>query len=758
MIDLYPHNEEAYIAAIQMLAETNRTAIIHPTGTGKSFIGFKLCEDNPNKTVCWLSPSVQIYRTQLENLMKSTGGFCPNNIKFYTYHKLNLMSDEELDGIQPDYIILDEFHRCGAEEWGKSVHRLLGMYSKTPVMGLSATNIRYLDHQRDMAAELFEGNVASEITLGEAIVRGILKPPTYITALYSYQKDLERYENRVKVAKTKIARDAGEKYLEKIRRTLEKSEGLDVIFSKHMKEKHGKYIVFCANFEHMNEMIEKVPEWFGKIESKPRIYKVYSVDDVTIKEFEFFKNDTSNHLRLLFCIDMLNEGVHVQDIDGVILFRPTTSPIIFKQQIGRALATGTIKEPLIFDIVNNFESLYSIGAVEEEMYTAINYYENIGENDAVINERFTIIDEIKDCRILFNQLDDILSTSWDLMYEQAKQYYREYGHLQPPKSYKTASGYALGMWVQTQRRVYRGLVPGIMDAKRIEQLNSIGMVWQTSQDYIWNKYIEAAKTYNSERGDLDMPAQYVTPDGIRLGRWISNIRSKRKDNKRSHLLSEEQVAELNDLGMVWDKSEANWQEYFNAAEEYYLEHGHLLVPSDYTTENNIKLGSWIFRIRSAKESRKQILTDEQINKLDSIGMSWESRMNSEWDTHFAEASNFYNMNKHLNIPVAYKSEDGFALGKWIRHQREYYAKGTLKDDRVDRLNSIHMIWEEDTWMPYYNLCKEFYEVDGSCNIPTDIKANGMWIGKWLKKQQNDYMNGKLTPDKRRLLRNIEAIK
>ena len=61
-------------------------------------------------------------------------------------------------------------------------------------------------------------------------------------------------------------------------------------------------------------------------------------------------------------------------------------------------------------------------------------------------------------------------------------------------------------------------------------------------------------------------------------------------------------------------------------------------------------------------------------------------------------------------------------------------------------------------MPYYNLCKEFYEVDGSCNIPTDIKANGMWIGKWLKKQQNDYMNGKLTPDKRRLLRNIEAIK
>lgn len=110
----------------------------------------------------------------------------------------------------------------------------------------------------------------------------------------------------------------------------------------------------------------------------------------------------------------------------------------------------------------------------------------------------------------------------------------------------------------------------------------------------------------------------------------------------------------------------------------------MLVPSDYMTEEDVKLGAWIFRIRAAKVSRNQMLTDEQINKLDSIGMSWESRMNSEWDIHFAEASKFYDMNKHLNIPVAYKNEDGFALRKWIRHQQEYYTKGILKDDRVDR--------------------------------------------------------------------------
>jgi superfamily II DNA or RNA helicase len=105
------------------------------------------------------------------------------------------MNDAEIAELNPDYIILDEFHRCGAEQWGKGVQKLLKMYDGVPVLGLSATNIRYLDNQRDMADELFDGNIASEMTLGEAIVRGILNPPTYVISVYSYQKDLDRYVN-----------------------------------------------------------------------------------------------------------------------------------------------------------------------------------------------------------------------------------------------------------------------------------------------------------------------------------------------------------------------------------------------------------------------------------------------------------------------------------------------------------------------------------------------------------------------------------
>ncbi|MDE5993051.1 MAG: hypothetical protein K2G87_08385 [Oscillospiraceae bacterium] len=65
-IELFEHNQAAYESAVAMLAETGKAAVIHPTGTGKFFIGFKFCEDNPDKTVCWLSPGDYIFRTQLK--------------------------------------------------------------------------------------------------------------------------------------------------------------------------------------------------------------------------------------------------------------------------------------------------------------------------------------------------------------------------------------------------------------------------------------------------------------------------------------------------------------------------------------------------------------------------------------------------------------------------------------------------------------------------------------------------------------------
>ena len=430
-IKLFSHNESAYHAALAMLSETGKAAVIHPTGTGKSFIAFKLCEDNSSANILWLSPSEYIFKTQRENLV-ATGATVPPNITFCTYAKLALMDEASLSEILPSYIILDEFHRCGAEVWGKGAARLLAMYENIPVIGLSATNIRYLDNRRDMAAEIFDGNIASEMTLGEAIVRGILNPPTYITSIYSYQKDYEKLKARAHRAKSKAVRDKAEKILEKLHRALENAEGLDEIFAKHIKDKSGKYLVFCTNMEHLEKMRSKVKEWFEGLDKNPHIYTAYAEDPGTDKAFADFKKDESEHLKLLFSIDMLNEGVHVENISGVILFRPTVSPIVYKQQIGRALSASKEKDPVIFDIVNNVENLCSIGVVEREIKNAAAYYRSLGQE--IVTDNFRLIDEVRNAKELFDELTETLTASWDIMYEKAEKYAKENGNLEVPKS------------------------------------------------------------------------------------------------------------------------------------------------------------------------------------------------------------------------------------------------------------------------------------------------------------------------------------
>ena len=331
---LFEHNEKAYHAAVRMMEQYGKAAIVHPTGTGKSYIAFKLIEDNPKKVVLWLSPSEYIFKTQLESLKRSDPKFPLANVHFYTYAKLMCCTQEQLDAIaaqKPAYIILDEFHRAGAECWGESAVALLKLCPDAKLLGLTATNIRYLDNNRDMAEELFDSRVASDMTLGEAVVRGILPAPKYVTTVYQYQKALAKYQARVDNLRTPGIQDANQKYLDALRRALEQADGLDKVFAHHIINKSGKYIVFCANKEHMDEMVSHVPEWFAGVNPNVAVYEAYSDDPNTDKSFADFKMDRSNRLKLLFCIDMLNEGVHVEGISGVILFRPTISPIIYNK-------------------------------------------------------------------------------------------------------------------------------------------------------------------------------------------------------------------------------------------------------------------------------------------------------------------------------------------------------------------------------------------------------------------------------------------
>lgn len=162
-----------------------------------------------------------------------------------TYARLMLLAQEVMSELKPDCIILDEFHRCGAEIWGEGVQRLLAMYPQAKLIGLSATEIRYLDHQRDMVEELFDNHIASEMTLGEAVVRGILPAPKYVTTIYQYQQGLEHYQQRISKMRSRRQRDRSEQYLQALRRAMENADGLDQVFKRHLTDRNGRYLVFA---------------------------------------------------------------------------------------------------------------------------------------------------------------------------------------------------------------------------------------------------------------------------------------------------------------------------------------------------------------------------------------------------------------------------------------------------------------------------------------------------------------------------------
>ena len=528
---LFEHNEKAYHAAVWMMEQYGKAAIVHPTGTGKSYIAFKLIEDNPEKVVIWLSPSEYIFKTQLESLKRNDPDFPLANVHFYTYAKLICCAQAQLEAIaaqKPAYIILDEFHRAGAECWGESTVALLKLCPDAKLLGLTATNIRYLDNNRDMAEELFDSRVASDMTLGEAVVRGILPTPNYVTTVYQYQKTLAKYQARVDNLRTPGIQDANQKYLD-------------------------------------------APN--------------------TDKAFADFKMDTSDRLKLLFCIDMLNEGVHVEGISGVILFRPTISPIVYKQQIGRALTAGDNTIPLILDVVNNFEGLTSISGLQSEMQEAVHRLYANGEGDKIVTERFEVVEQVHDCRVLFEQLQASLSSSWDHYFSEASIYYAEHGDLNIPKRYTTPAGLSLGEWLVTQRRVREGQIQGNLTEQQIARLDSIGMVWGNRNDRQWNEGYQEARRYFDAHGDLNVPAGYVSPGGYNLGNWVKRQRYTRHNpDKSCAVLTEERIAKLDEIGMRWEKADSRTHR-LKMAQEPKRKSENLNVSADHKTGEGIGLCS-----------------------------------------------------------------------------------------------------------------------------------------------------------------------
>lgn len=212
-----------------------------------------------------------------------------------------------------------------------------------------------------------------------------------------------------------------------------------------------------------------------------------------------------------------------------------------------------------------------------------------------------------------------------------------------------------------------------------------------SIDLDWYLMYEKLREYYEIYGNINVPIYYKTPDGTQLGHWLSNLRSSYKKPQLGNIrLNSNKIKLLEELGIDWSPIETQWETMYLLAKQFYEDTGHLLIPNQYVTAENIKLGKWLGTQRY--NYKKGILSEEKKLLLERIGIIW-SVADYEWAKMYNLAEHYYRDNGELLIPYIYKTKDNVSLGAWIGLQRKKYRDKKLSEEKIDLLNKIGMVWD-----------------------------------------------------------------
>lgn len=372
--DLKSHNKETYGKLKDILQTNNKTCIIQPTGSGKSYLILKLIEDYVafGRDIIIIEPQKYIFDQLQKKIDKY--GLPKDNVKFLTYSALGKLNDEKIQEYNsPMLIVIDEMHRAGAKTWEKGLLKMFDVFpDDCKYVGFSATPIRFLDGKRNMAEELFNGCIANEIGLADAILNRILPLPRYIAGLYTYDNEVNAITR--KIENSRNTEEEKKQLLEEVaimKKNLDKGKGVSAIFKKYIDGDKGKYVAFCRNINHLKLMRSCLEQWFSEAGILCNFYEVHCKNPQKDKQFNAFMAD--DKLSVCLSVAMLSEGVH--GIDGVILLRDTISPNLYYQQIGRVFAVDMDTVPIIFDLVANCNSIMDCN-LKNDLLNAIDKRDN----------------------------------------------------------------------------------------------------------------------------------------------------------------------------------------------------------------------------------------------------------------------------------------------------------------------------------------------------------------------------------------------
>ena len=558
-VELYKHNKVAYEQVKKMIEEKQKTCIVHATGTGKSFIALALIYDflveNPEKKVMFLAPLSGIgnqIKEHIATMDLPEGAF--DNLQFNNYQTLITKTEEELRNMDLDLLVFDEFHHIGAPEWTKCLEVIIDANPEAKIFGMSATSVRAFGtkHEEDVAETFFEGNVASRYDLAQAISDGTLPQPNYHCALAVLDGDCAELEK--KIANGGASTEEKQEYqkiLANIRKKISEGETTEEIIRKNIK-KNGKYIYFCPRGSDIKTLQENIKsmlpiDYLDNIE----FYQVHSSEQSEkindLNSNNFYHNITldgsnaSGKLRIMFAIDMYNEGIHVPDIDGVIMGRATKSDITFYQQLGRALAVRKksdgsderVEPPLVIDLMGNLKEI-------KKLYNRVETRKNSSERDRkegtppietvrhALDINFGLDDEIID---LLNTLEELKSSvdvtlNFDKRLKELYDYLKQNGHLPKwdDKDTKFSDGRIMSNWLNQKRSIINELA-----TQENKYAKEISEQFRIDLDELFLLHLEEAVDYCKKNGGLP---HYTNSDSFSTGTiihgWAMTNREKIK--------------------------------------------------------------------------------------------------------------------------------------------------------------------------------------------------------------------------------------
>ena len=748
---LNPVNEAAFQKAVQSLETLNRAAVFHPTGTGKSCIAWKVVEAHPQTTFFWLVAGAQRLALRQAELTRYNGGTLPGNVRFCDCEKLAAATPEQwvrLGEQKPGCVVLDCYHELSAVCWAQSVQKLLRMCPQAKVLGLGVPNGAPVCAA---AQELFADCIVSHMTVAEAMAAGTMPVPSaYAALLWPQEEELATLRARIK----NLCMPKGDTSLrvqyEELSWSLRQVENLTVLLPRLLSDTSGHYLVLFESAAYQEKLGVELEQLLRTVDPAVRFYAADHACFADSAAVETFLSDTAPGPKVLLCVNAPGVQQPLEGLAGVILVRQSSLMSTFKQMLCRALVAAGSRSVPVFDLVAQFEGLGNGRTLQRDCTEAMT---RAGSKTPGFRQERPMQQTYR----LYGKLRREMEARGEVLCQAAADAAVKEGTLELPRSYTIHSGVPVGKWLELQRQVQAGQRPGRLTAEQAAKLEKLGIRWNHRLEAAWEKGFASAQKYRTEHGDLLVPVRYRDKNDFALGEWIVYNRQRYLGGN----LTQNRIERLEAIGMVWSTSNDLWEQNYAAATQYYLEHGDLEVPIKYETPSGFGLGVWLGAQRAAHKAGE--LPQEQLERLDALGMDWTNRNDRKWMSLYDVAAAYYHEHGNLNVPSEYVTPDGVLLGKWVARQRYAYlnpdrSSARVTPERKALLDKLGMVWEKyDPWQERYDLALAYKTEHGDLEIPSVYKtADGVWLGSWVSRQRQALNSGSsaLSSERRKLLRTL----